>query len=77
VAIGDTVGLSFEYATAALATITAETRQSEEVVGTALKTIFSRMEGLKMGESLEDGTDLNKYSNTLLAVGVNIKDANN
>jgi TP901 family phage tail tape measure protein len=45
-AISDTVGLSFEYATAALTTVTAETRQSADVVGTAFKTIFARLEGL-------------------------------
>jgi len=73
-AISETVGLSYEYAAAALATVTAETRQSADVVGTAFKTIFSRMEGLKLGETLEDGTDLNKYSESLLAVGINIKD---
>jgi TP901 family phage tail tape measure protein len=61
-AIADTVGMSFDYAAAAMATITAETRQSEEVVGTALKTIFARMEGLKLGETLDDGTTLNQYS---------------
>lgn len=70
------VGLSYEYATAALTTITATTRQSADVVGTALKTIFSRMQGLKLGETLEDGTTLNDYSKALLAVGVNIKDDN-
>jgi TP901 family phage tail tape measure protein len=61
-AIGKTIGLSFDYAAAALATITANTRQSEEVVGTALKTIFARIQGLSLGETLEDGTTLNKYS---------------
>lgn len=35
-AIGDTVGLSFDNAAAALATVTATTRQSADVVGTAL-----------------------------------------
>lgn len=75
-AISETVGLSYEYATTALATVTAETRQSADVVGTAFKTIFSRIQGLQLGETLEDGTDLNKYSSALLAVGVNIKDAN-
>lgn len=70
------VGLSYEYATAALTTITATTRQSADVVGTALKTIFSRMQGLKLGDTLEDGTTLNDYSKALLAVGVNIKDDN-
>ena len=75
-AISDTVGLSYEYAAAALATITAETRQSEDVVGTSLKTIFSRIENLQLGETLEDGTDLGQYSEALMKVGVNIKDSN-
>lgn len=75
-AIGETIGLSFDYAAAALATITSNTRQSEEVVGTALKTIFARVQGLKLGETLEDGTTLNKYSQALETVGVHIYNAN-
>ena len=75
-AVAETVGLSYEYAAAALATVTAETRQSAEVVGTAFKTIFARMEGLKLGDTLDDGTTLNQYSLALEAVGVNIKNAN-
>ena len=75
-AVAETVGLSYEYATSALATVTAETRQSADVVGTAFKTLFARIEGLKFGETLEDGTDLNQYSLALQTVGVNIKDAN-
>ena len=75
-AIAETVGLSYEYAASALATITAETRQSATVVGTALNTIFARMEGLQLGETLDDGTTLNKYSAALAKVGINIKDAN-
>jgi hypothetical protein len=35
-AIGDTIGLSYEYAASALATVTATTRQSADTVGTAL-----------------------------------------
>lgn len=72
-AVADTVGLSYEYATAALTTITAKTRQSADIVGTALKTLFARIEGLNLGETLDDGTTLNKYSSALNAVGVNIK----
>ena len=72
-AAADTVGLSYEYATAALATVTATTRQSADVVGNAFKTLFSRMQGLKLGETLDDGTDLNKYSKALDAVGISIK----
>ena len=75
-AVAETVGLSYEYATSALATVTAETRQSADVVGTAFKTLFARMEGLKLGETLDDGTTLNQYSLALQTAGVNIKDAN-
>lgn len=75
-AIGETVGLSYEYATAALTTIIDKTRQSEDVVGTALKTIFARIQGLKMGEETEDGLDLNKYSAALAQYGIDIFDAN-
>ena len=74
-AIADTIGLSYEYAASALATITANTRQSEEVVGTALKTIFARIQGLNLGETLEDGVTLNKYSEALQKVGISIFDA--
>ena len=75
-AVADTVGLSYEKASAALATVVAETRQSADVVGTAFKTIFARIEGLSLGETLEDGVDLNKYSKALEAIGVNILDSN-
>ena len=75
-AVANTIGLSYEYATAALATVTAETRQSADVVGTSFRTIFARLQSLKLGEDLEDGTSLGKYSQALKAVGVDIKDAN-
>ena len=75
-AIADTVGLSYEYATTALATVVAETRQSADTVGTAFKTLFARLQGLTLGETLDDGTDLNKYSQALAAVGISIKDQN-
>lgn len=73
--IGKTIGLSYEYATSAIATIVDKTRQSADTVGTGLRTIFSRLQGLKLGETLEDGVDLNKYSSALATVGVNILDA--
>jgi TP901 family phage tail tape measure protein len=46
------------------------------VVGTAFKTLFARIEGLKLGETLEDGTTLNKYSKALDTIGVRIKETN-
>lgn len=75
-AVANTVGLSYEYAASALATVTAQTRESASVVGTAFRTLFSRIQGLQQGETLDDGTTLNKYSNALLKVGVDIKDTN-
>ena len=74
--VADTVGLSYEYATSALATIVAETRQSADVVGTALRTLFARIQGLNLGETLDDGTTLNKYSEALATVGISIKEQN-
>jgi TP901 family phage tail tape measure protein len=76
VAVGDQIGLSYDYATAALTTILAKTRQSEDVVGTALKTIFARIQGFNLGETADDGVTLNKYSSALKAVGVDVLDAN-
>ena len=75
-AVAETVGLSYEYATAALATITSNTRESADVVGNALKTLFARIQGLKLGETLEDGVDLNKYSEALDKVGISIFEQN-
>lgn len=75
-AVAETVGLSYEYATTALATVTAETRQSADVVGTAFKTLFARLQDLELGNTLDDGTSLGSYSQALMAVGINIKQAN-
>ena len=74
--VANTIGLSYEYATSALATLTAKTRESAETVGNSLKTLFARIQGLSLGETLEDGTDLNKYSKALMKVGIDIKDQN-
>ena len=75
-AIAGQVGLSYEYATSALATVTATTRESADVVGTAFKTLFARIQGLNLGETLEDGVTLNKYSEALSKVGISIFEQN-
>lgn len=75
-AVAETVGLSYEYAASALATVTATTRQSADVVGTAFKTLFARIQDLELGKTLDDGTTLGQYSQALEAVGINIKDSN-
>ena len=75
-AIGNTVGLSYDYAATALATIVAQTRQSESSVGNGLRTIFARLSSLKQGEKTEDGIDLTKYTEALQQVGVDVLDQN-
>lgn len=75
-AIAGQVGLSYEYATSALATVTATTRESADVVGTAFKTLFARIQGLSLGETMDDGTNLNKYSEALQKVGISIFEQN-
>lgn len=75
-AIADTVGLSYEKATAALATVTANTRLSADTIGTSFKTIFARLESVSLGETLEDGVGLTKYTEALQKVGVEVLDQN-
>ena len=75
-AISETVGLSYEYATTALATVTATSRESADVVGTAFKTLFARIQDLELGKTLDDGTTLGSYAEGLAKVGINIKEAN-
>ena len=75
-AIADTVGLSYEYAASALTTIVSTTRQSSSTVGNALKTIFSRLDSVSLGETLEDGVDYTKYTKALSQVGVEAVDVN-
>lgn len=74
--IAQAVGLSYEYAASALATVSAETRASADVVGTAFKTIFARLESLKLGETLEDGVGLTKYTSAVESIGVSIMGTN-
>lgn len=74
--VADTIGLSYDYATSILATLVANTRQSADVIGTSLKTILARLQSVKLGETLEDGVELTKYTSALDAIGVSVLDLN-
>ena len=74
--IANTVGLSYDYAATALATIVAKTRQSESTVGNGLRTIFARLSSLKEGGLTDDGVDLTKYTKALQDIGVQLFDQN-
>ena len=75
-AVADTIGLSYDYATSILAALVANTRQSADVIGTSLKTILARLQSVKLGETLEDGIELTKYTSALDAIGVSVLDLN-
>ena len=74
-ATANTVGVSMEQMSAMIATSASVTRQAPQTIGTAWNTILNRVSGLKLGETLEDGVDLNKYSKALQTIGVDILDA--
>ena len=71
----NTLGVSQEQLVAQIATIVSVTREAPENVGNALKTIYARFGDLKLGETLEDGTDLGKVSSTLQKIGVQVLDS--
>lgn len=71
-AAADTVGLSYEYASSMVAEVIDRTQMAPEEVGTAMKTILTRLQGVELGETLEDGIDLNKYGEELKKVGIDV-----
>ena len=68
------MGVDIDQLNAQLATIVSVTRQAPESVGTALKTIYSRMGDIKAG--LDDETTLGNYTAKMAELGVNVLDAN-
>ena len=71
-----TVGLSYEYASSMVAEVIDRTQMAPEEVGTAMKTILTRLQDVKLGETLEDGVELSKYTSALSTVGVQVLDIN-
>ena len=74
--LGSSLGLSYDNATSALATIVAQTRQSASTVGNSLRTILQRFQNVSLGDTLEDDVDLTKYTKALKTAGVEILDVN-
>ena len=68
------MGVDIDQLNAQLATIVSVTRQAPETAGTALKTIYARMEDLKIGGEDESGVKLGDVSSTLEAVGISVMD---
>ena len=74
-ATASTLGVSQEQLAAQISTIISVTRQAPEVVGNALRSIYSRLADLKLGDTLEDGVDLGRFSSVVESVGVEVLDA--
>ena len=70
------MGVDVDQLNGMLSTIISVTRQAPETAGTALKTIFARIEDLKISGEDEDGVKLGEVSSTLDEVGVHIMDVN-
>ena len=68
------MGVSEEQLAAQLSTIISVTRQAPESVGTALKTIYSRMTQINAGMS-EDGASLKSYTEDMAKYGISVLDA--
>ena len=68
------LGVTEEQLAAQLSTIISVTRQAPETVGTALKTVYSRITDIKAGVE-EDGTTLGMYSGKMAEMGINVLDA--
>ena len=69
-------GISIDFAMGMLAKGVETTREAPETIGTALKTVISRMRELSdFGKTLEDGMDLNRVDKALKAIGVRLTDS--
>ena len=70
-------GMSMDFTLGLLTKGIETTREAPETIGTALKTVISRMRELTdYGATLEDGTDVNRVDKALQNVGISLMDAN-
>lgn len=69
----NTMGVDVDQLNAQIATVVATTRQAPESVGTAFKTIYTRMNDIKTGAD-DAEVSLGKYSGTMASLGFNVLD---
>ena len=67
-------GVDIDQLNAQIATIVSVTREAPESIGTALKSIYSRIEGIQVGE--EGELELKKYAAEMQRLGFNVLDSN-
>ena len=69
----NTMGVDIDQLNAQIATVVATTRQAPESVGTAFKTIYTRMNDIKTGAD-DAEVSLGKYSGIMASLGFNVLD---
>lgn len=68
-------GVSFEWLGSYIATVSEQTRQAPEVIGTAINSIMSRMHAIKQkGFNEEDETKINDVAKALGTLGITLLD---
>lgn len=76
--MANNAGVSLEKTAAMIATVKDVTQGSDETVGTAMKSIFSRMNQIRAGKFVdsETGEPLNDVEKVLDKVGISMRDVN-
>lgn len=72
--VAATVGVDLDQFAGHIAAIESVTREAPENIGNGLKTIYSRIADISLGETLEDGVNLGAFAKALEKVGVNVLD---
>jgi len=73
--VASQAGVSFDSLAAMIGAVSSNTRLSAEMIGTAFKTMFVRMQEVKAGAIDETGMSLNKVEKTLSSVGIALRDS--
>lgn len=69
-------GVTFEKLVGYIATVSETTRQAPEIIGTSFKTLFSRLENVKAGKSIDEyGESLNDVEKVLNRFDVSLRDS--
>ena len=72
--VANTVGVDMDQFAGHIAAIEATTREAPENIGNGLKTLYSRLADIKLGNDVEDGVDLGQFATALKKVGVDVLD---
>ena len=74
-AVASQAGVPLEKLISYIGVISSTTRQNAEMIGQALKTIFTRMQDIKQGGLDEDGLGINNVERALRRVDIQLRDS--